>query len=177
MMAHAFDLGRFPEKLRALVERAFEDVEACADAIEALESHVRGESAENREPLPDILVALAVLTFEEAAQLVLSRIADAAEYALALSERAIEAGAGSHALEPLRAKWTAALERERSREANLLRRLARGKAHPRDVVELAHRLFMRGDDDELASELLRRASAVRSEPPPSEPPPPPLAHA
>jgi hypothetical protein len=154
-MAPAFDSTRLPSCVRGLVDRALSDVDLCEAAIAAIEGHL----ARQRERPPDMLLALAVLTYEEASQLLLNRIEEAAGRALALVDEAVRAGAPEQnaSLARLRARCRGALARERSRERRLLGRLARGAARPCEIVELAHRFLARGDDG-LAADLLRRVS-------------------
>lgn len=156
-MAAAFDPDRLPAALRPLVERALRDVDGCEAAIEALERHLSEAAAG-----PDAFVALALVTYHEAATLLLSRLADASQRALALLDEAERRG--GHDTSRLRSLVRASLERERRRERRMLARLGRpGGARPSDVVELAHRLRMRGDHD-LAAELLRCADEAEPEP-------------
>lgn len=152
-MALAFDPHRLPPALRPLVERALQDVDGCEDAIEALE-----REASASEASPDVLVALALVTYHEAASLVLTQLEHAAERALALLDEAERRGKRTDSLARLRSLCRRSIERERSRERRLLARIAWADddASPRDVIELAHRLMLRGDTD-LAAELLRRA--------------------
>lgn len=159
-MSEAFDPERLPAALRPLVERALRDVDACEEAIEALEQHVRGGGAS-----PDALVALALLTYHEAAELVLSQIERAAGRALSLLDEAERKGAAGQGVARLRALCRASLERERRRERRILARMERDRARVGEVVELAHRLLLRGDGD-LAAELLRRADEAAPEAPP-----------
>ncbi len=154
-----FDPEGLPAPLRTLVERALRDVDACEDAIEALEAHVASGAAG-----PDALVALALVTYHEAASLVLTRLEQASERALSLLDEAQRQGADAATLDRLRGLCRASLDAERSRERRLLARIAwSGDASdPREVIELAHRLRMRGDFD-LAAELLRRADELEAE--------------
>ncbi len=153
-MAPAFDPDRLPAHLRPLVERALRDVDGCEAAIEALEQHVS-----EAEAGPDALVALALVTYHEAATLVLSRLADASQRALALLDEAERRGGRDTSR--LRSLLRGTLERERRRERRLLARLGRPGAAAREALELAHRLRMRGDHD-LAAELSRRAEEAES---------------
>lgn len=150
-MASAFDPDRLPAALRPLVKRALEDVDGCEAAIEALEQHVAQGAAG-----PDALVALALVTYHEAAALVITQLEHASERALALLDEAERRGGARHRIERLRSMCKESLERERSRERRIVARMARADLPDElEAVELAHRLMMRGDSD-LAVELLRR---------------------
>lgn len=125
---------------------------ACEEAISALESSL----AEARSPI--ILVALAAVMYREAEALVLTRLSFASERALELIAEALALGVcATSDILALEAKARRSLELERAREAALLRSTIRGSAKATEVAELADRLMSRGDDDELAAELLRRA--------------------
>lgn len=152
-MDAAFDPDRLPDELRPLVTRALADVDGCEPAIEALARHVAAGAG------TDARVALALLIFEEAAQRVLCRLASAAERALALIDEALAMGAPeTEGLLRLRRACAEALERERSRERDLIARVMFGRAEPAEVALLAHRLLLSGKDDAAAAALLRRAA-------------------
>lgn len=152
-MAAAFDPDRLPDELRPLVARALTDVDGCEPAIEALTRHVEAGGG------TDARVALALLTFEEAAQLVRSRLAPAAERALGLIAEAVAMGAEeTEGLGRLRRICVAALERERSRERDLIARVMFGHAEPAEVALLGQRVLLSGTDDAMAAALLRRAA-------------------
>lgn len=152
-MAPAFDPDRLPDGLRSLVARALTDVDGCEQAIAALERHVETGGG------PDARVALALLTFEEAAQLVVSQLGPAAERALSLIEEAVQQGAPeTGGLVHLRRICRDTLQRERSRERDLIARVMFGNAEPAEVALLAHRVLVERRDDGLAAALLRRAA-------------------
>jgi hypothetical protein len=149
-MAPALDPERLPLALRPLVARALEDVDACEPAIEALEAELEAR------PTPDVLIALALLTHHEAAELVLSQLEDAAERALAWIDEALAMGAPrTEGLARLRRLCEVSLLRERTRLPR--RRHALWPAC--DAAARARRAWMRGEDA-LALELARAADAL-----------------
>lgn len=133
--------------------RALTDVDGCEPAIDALARHVDAGGG------TDARVALALLTFEEAAQLVMTRLAPAAERALALIDEAVAMGAEeTEGLCRLRRVCADALEQERTRERDLIARVMFGHAAPAEVALLAHRVLLQGKEDGMAAALLRRAA-------------------
>ncbi len=151
-----FDPHRLPEGLRAVVRRALRDGQGHEEAIRELEDHL----AAGGERSPEVLLALATLTYEDAATLVLSRMTRASEAALALVDEALAAQTEpAPELQDLRATFAGALERERARERQLRRLLADpSRARPTELMELAHRILMSGEDDQLAAALMAKAA-------------------
>ncbi|MBX3271735.1 MAG: hypothetical protein KF729_15820 [Sandaracinaceae bacterium] len=151
-----FETERLPPAVRPAVERALRDGEGHEAAIRALEAHLD----DGGERSPEVLLALATLTYEDAATVVLSRLAQASRTALALVEEARAAAPErSEAVERLHATFAAALEHEQAREQRLRRLLAdRRGARPAELMELAHRILMSGEDDQLAAELMAAAA-------------------
>src|SRR5687768_9587598 len=122
-MAPAIDLRRLPTTLRSCVAMALDDVDACEGAIDRIEAYLSDKPARP----PDVLLALAVLTYREAEQLVLSRLEEASERAIALIDEAVTSGAQtSEEIDELRSVCEAAIARERAREEKLLGKLRRG---------------------------------------------------
>lgn len=156
----SFDLGRLPEEVRDSVREALVRGEGHAEAIASIEGALERGAERSR----DLLVALATLTYEDAATLVLSRLEAASREALALLDEASE-GESSPELLALSEAYARTLAREEARELHL-RGTARGRSRPRalELIELAHRVLMSGEDDGLAAELMVRA-ARESEPP------------
>ena len=149
-MAPALDLDRLPAGLRTTVARALEDVDACEDAIDALEA----TAAHDRSP--DVLLALALVSFHEAAELVLSQIEPAAERSLLLIDEAMErGGVPTEGVHRLRRLCEGSLERERARRA-------RRAMYPGAAMERARRAWMRGDDA-LAAELAGAADRIAAD--------------
>lgn len=108
------------------------------------------------ERRPGTLLALATLTYEDAATVVLSEIARASTTALALVDEAITQDADpAPELQSLRKTLADALERERARELRL-RSILRdpANARPTERMLLAHQILMSGEDDQLAAELM-----------------------
>lgn len=155
-MTSSFDPSALPLAVRALVERALLRGEGREAAILALEERL-GQSEERD---PSVLLALATLTYEDAATVMLHRLTTASETALELVDEAIaRGGEPDDELIGLRATFARALERERARERRLKRLLEdpRG-ARPTELIELAHRILLSGEDDELAAELMAVAA-------------------
>lgn len=152
-MPFALRLSRLPGGLHGAVGRALHDPSECEVAIEAIERHLATDRS------PDLLIALAALTYREAEALVLSRIEAASQRALALIEEALVAGARrTREIDALKACCLASIAKERAREAMIVGRIAKGCARAHEVVDLAHRVLRREDDDALATALLKRAS-------------------
>ncbi len=149
-MAPAFDLERLPTALRPLVAHALEDVDACELAIEALEA-----AAHRPTRAPEVLLALALVTYHEACELVLTQIEAASERALALIDEAIAGGAQeTEGVEQLRRLCAESLRCERAR------RTGRRRIGPAgDAMERARRAWMRGEDA-LGAELAKVAAAL-----------------
>jgi hypothetical protein len=157
-MGVAFRAEALPARIRPLVAHALAEGEGHEDALAAIEDHLAGGGART----PDLLAALAVLTFEDAASLVLSRLREAAERAVALLDEALACEpADPGALARVRALYARALERERRRERRLRARLSGpGRARPTELAELAHRMTMRGEDEAEAFALMETAAAA-----------------
>lgn len=150
-MAPAFDLDRLPAALQPEVAHALANPADAEGAIDALERHVRAGAG------PDARIALALLGFQEAAQIVLSQLEPAAVRALTLIDEARSMGAPlTEGLARFRAVCTATLKREEARERLLLIRALSADASPAELTTLAHRLLARGGDDPLASGFLER---------------------
>ena len=150
------DPSRLPEEVRPQVARALRDGLGCEEAIEAIERYLDGGGPRT---LP-VLLSLATLTYQDAATLVLSRLTQASEAALALVDEALEGqDEADSELLALREQFAGALERERARERRL-RELCgdRGRARPTDLMQLAHRILLSGEDDRLAVGLTAEAS-------------------
>jgi len=138
------------------VERALRDGGAIESAIAAIETYLDGGG----ERTPEILLALATLTYEDAATVVLSRLTAASEQALALVDEALERGDGPRdELTSLRETFARSLDHERARERRLRQLLDDPRrARPTELMELAHRILMSGEDDALAAELMQAAA-------------------
>ncbi|MCA9609156.1 MAG: hypothetical protein KC619_26325 [Myxococcales bacterium] len=151
-----FDPLRLPEAVRPAVERALRDGDRHEEAIEALETYL----AEGGERTPEVLLALATLTYEDAATVVLTRLTQASATALALVDEAMASKSSPPPeLAVLRQTFATALERERVRERRLRDLLADPRrARPTELVELAHRILMSGEDDQLAADLMSLAA-------------------
>ena len=150
-MTSAFDPSRLPDSVRPHVVRALREGEDLDRAIEALEGYL----AEGGERTPDVLLALATLTYEDAATLVLNRLATASEQAIALLDEVLERTPDDSELVALRARFAEALAGERAREKRLRELLVRPEgARPSEIMELAHRILLSGDDDGLATALM-----------------------
>lgn len=153
-----FDPSRLPPSVRPAVERALRDGNGHEAAIEVLEQHL----AEGGERSPDVLLALATLTYEDAATVVLTRLTAASHTALGLVDEALAAHDAPPPAElvELRATVASALERERARARRLEALLVDPRrARPTELMELAHRILMSGEDDGLAAELMAAAAA------------------
>ena len=139
---------------RVLVQAAFVEGEDREAAILVLEDHLA-----NHERTPELLLALAVLTYEDAASLVLSQLARASGAAVDLLDEALAAQESPRAeVIALRDTFARTLERERARERRLLELLTGPRdARPTELVELAHRILMSGEDDQLAADLMDAA--------------------
>lgn len=156
-MAATFDLEALPASVRPLVARAMSTGDHHEGAILSIEAHL----AEGGERTPDLLVALAMLTYDDAAMVVLSRLRAASEEAVALVDEAIARGSDpSGRLAEVREVYVATSRAERARERRLRALMLRpGCARPAELVELAHRILMNGEDDELTAELMNAAAA------------------
>lgn len=140
--------------LWTLIERAQQTGIGRDSAIRAIQDHLY----DGGERDPALLVALARLIYEDAATVMVSRIRDASERSLALVDEAI-AGAGDPdgSLGDMRVALVRSLEAERAREARLRRTVARRRPRATELMELAHLMMMRGEDDALAAELMELA--------------------
>lgn len=138
-----FDPYRLPPLIAALVERTLRDGEGHEVAIEAIEQHL----ADGGERTPDLLVALATLTYDDAATALLHQLGQASQRAMELVDEAVRRGASCAAVESLRGAFQAACDRERARERRLrLLAIAPERARPTELAELALRLRLAGDD-------------------------------
>ncbi|HJL16918.1 MAG TPA: hypothetical protein RMH99_14735 [Sandaracinaceae bacterium LLY-WYZ-13_1] len=167
-MVVAFELARLPDPVRRPVARVLTEDAGHEEAIEAAEAFL----ARGGEAGPDLQVALAVLTMEDAERFLPSALGEAAARALTLLDEALALGAPDPgALGEVRARCARTLRRERARERRLEDLLADpSAARPTELMELAHRVLMRGDDDGLAAALMTEAGD-RVAPTPSEHPP------
>ncbi|MGE0784784.1 MAG: hypothetical protein AB7S26_03775 [Sandaracinaceae bacterium] len=147
-------LGALPAELHTVVEDALRAGTGHEHAIAAIERHL----AAGGERTPSILVALATLTYEDAASLMVTRLRQASEEALGLlTEAAERRGASAPELEALRRLFLDTIEREHARDRQLRLRATNPEiATARDLVQLAHDLTMRGED-RLAKDLYRAA--------------------
>lgn len=133
-----------PPNIAGVVERALREGQDHDVAIEAVEAHL----ASGGERTPEVLMALAALTYEDAASLVLSRLRDASEEAIGLVDEAIGRGGPAEELTRMRAVFAQTLQREHVREQNLrLRATNIDRMKATDLVQLAQGALMRGDDD------------------------------
>jgi hypothetical protein len=148
-----FDLHGLPAELADKVAAALPDGADCEDALAAIETYVRrgGERTGN------LLLVWAALTFEDARRLVLHRIGEAGTEALALIDEARRLGARGCALDALVTSIAGALAREARRDAHLRRALDGEPAKATELVELAHAMIRKAEDDRTAAWLLRRA--------------------
>ncbi len=151
-MTSSTDASTVPDELRRLVDRALRDGGERELAIEGLERHL----ADGGERSTEVLLALATLTYEDAASLVLTRIGQASAAALELVDEAIaQQDPPAPELASLRATFVAALEREQRRERRLRSVLCDpAKARPVERMALAHQILMSGEDDWLAAQLM-----------------------
>src|SRR5688572_1344357 len=102
-MALALRLSRLPRSLRAAVE----------GAIPAIERHMADTAR-----TPELLVALAALTYREAEALVLNQIESASKQALSLIDEALaRGGARTNEIDALKACCLTSIASERAREA------------------------------------------------------------
>lgn len=138
------------------MERALRDGDELEAAITAIETYL----SRGGQRTPEVLLALATLTYEDAATVVLSRLTAASEQALALVDEALASEPEPREdLTALRETFARSLARERARERRL-RELLDGprRARPVELMELAHRILMSGEDDALAAELMQAAA-------------------
>lgn len=161
-VTQAFDPSLLPVSVRPFVERVLRSGEGYEAAIASLREHLDGGG----ERTPTVLLALATLTYEDAATLVLSQLTAASQAALSLVDEAMAKDAEpSEELQSLRASFARALERERIREQRLRQLLKDPKrARPTELMELAHRILMSGEDDDLAAALMARAARGSEDP-------------
>ena len=143
-------------EVRPPVERALRDGVGHEEAIAALERYLEAGGPRT----PEVLLSLATLTYQDAATLMLSRLTQASTTALALVDEALEGQSDpDRDLLALRAQFADALERERARERRLRELCGNpGRARPTELMELAHRILLSGDDDGLALELMAEAA-------------------
>lgn len=155
-MAAVFDPRALPSQVRLLLARALETGEGHDDAVAKLEQAL----AEGVDREPNILAALALMTYEAAATGGRGSLGGAAERALRLIDEALATGREvPRDLRRLQVLCAAALEQERARERRLRGLLSNlDQARPTELAELAHRIVMSGEDDALAAELMRRAA-------------------
>ena len=156
LMAVAFDPRELPLPIRAAVERALGERDGHVEAIGAIESHL----AAGGERTPDLLVALAAVTYDDAAAVLMHRLGEAAGRALELLDEAARVRGTADGLQPLRDAFEATQERERIRATRLRGlMLAPDRARPTDLAELAHRLRMAGDDH-ISGALMAEATRL-----------------
>lgn len=142
-MTLLFDPAALPSPIRGLVETALHEREGHEHALDAIEAHL----AAGGERSPDLLIALATLTHDDAAAVVLHRLAEASREALALLDEAAVARGTAHGLEPLRSMFEASCNREKERECLLRLALVNPeRARPAELAELARRILMNGDE-------------------------------
>ena len=161
-MDAALELDRLPAALRPLVARGLTDDGLRPDVIDLLRDHL----ACFDERAPDVLVALALLVYRDAAEVMLHELGAASREALDLVAEA-QAMVERPALGDLRAQLERTVARERARERRL-HDLA--LARPTELIELAHLLVTRGEDDGRAADLmtaadLRERGLLRVRPP------------
>lgn len=157
-MAPAFALDELPASLRDLVARVLRDGDGHDEAIEAIELHL----ADGGRRTPDLLVALATLTYEDAAKVVLSRLRDASEDAIGLLDEALaQDPPNADELRAMRDELDKTLRRERARERRLRALMTDPtRARATEMVELAHRILMSGEDDALAAKMMSAAASA-----------------
>lgn len=152
-MDAALELDRLPAALRPLVARGLTDDELRPEVIDLLRDHLA--CFDEREP--DVLVALAVLRYRDAAEVMLHELGAASREALELVEEA-RLGVDRPALDALRAQLERSVARERARERRLSDlALDPTLARPTELIELAHLVLARGDDDGRAADLMTTA--------------------
>ncbi|MFK7989744.1 MAG: hypothetical protein AB8I08_27240 [Sandaracinaceae bacterium] len=155
-MTLVFDPDALPSPIRGLVETALREREGHERAIEAIEAHLEAGG----ERTPDLLIALATVTYDDAAAVVLHRLEEASREALRLLDEAAIARGSMHGLEPLRSSFESARvrEEERSRRMRVFM-VAPERARPAELAELALRQRLQGDDA-LAQALLDEAGRL-----------------
>ena len=159
-MGALFDPSALPSEARTLVERALRLRDRHEEAIEALEAHLAHGGARTA----DVLAALALCVYEDAAEVVLSRIEAASAEAIRLIDEALRTAAVSRVepLRQLRALCVRSQQAEQERERGLwLRASSRSGGRATEWAELAHRMQQRGEDEQASrrclGEALRRA--------------------
>jgi len=153
-VTRGFDPTLLPDEVRASVEGARRDGAEHQAAITALETYLARGGART----PEVLLALATLTYEDAATVVLSRLRAASEQALALVDEAL-AQDPREDLAALRDRFARSLAHERDRERRLRELLDDPRrARPAELMALAHQILMSGEDDALAAELMQAAA-------------------
>lgn len=148
-----------PLELDARVRRALSRREGHDEAIEAIEAYLEAGG----ERSPAVLMALATLTYEDAACLVLSRLREASEEALALVDEALAHPDGPRdELRRMRELFGQTLAQEQQRERDLRLRATNPSIRPTELAQLAHGLMLRGEDG-LAQQLFRAADQADAE--------------
>ncbi|MEC7524971.1 MAG: hypothetical protein VYE22_34135 [Myxococcota bacterium] len=167
-MDAALELDRLPAALRPLVARGLTDDALRPDVIDQLRGHLERSDARP----PEVLVALALLRYRDAAEVMLHELGEASREALALVEEAqrtlaqrtlaqrtlAQRTVARPALDALRAQLERTVARERARERRLSDlALDPTLARPTELIELAHLVLARGDDDGRAADLMTTA--------------------
>lgn len=157
-MDAALELDRLPAALRPLVARGLTDDALRPDVIDQLRGHLERSDARP----PEVLVALALLRYRDAAEVMLHELGEASREALALVDEAqrtlTQRTLARPALDALRAQLERTVARERARERRLSDlALDPTLARPTELIELAHLVLARGDDDGRAADLMTTA--------------------
>lgn len=162
-MDAALELDRLPAALRPLVARGLTDDALRPDVIDQLRGHLERSDARP----PEVLVALALLRYRDAAEVMLHELGEASREALALIDEAqrtlaqrtlAQRTVARPALDALRAQLERTVARERARERRLSDlALDPTLARPTELIELAHLVLARGDDDGRAADLMTTA--------------------
>lgn len=162
-MDAALELDRLPAALRPLVARGLTDDALRPDVIDQLRGHLERSDARP----PEVLVALALLRYRDAAEVMLHELGEASREALALVDEAqrtlaqrtlAQRTVARPALDALRAQLERTVARERARERRLSDlALDPTLARPTELIELAHLVLARGDDDGRAADLMTTA--------------------
>lgn len=154
-MTLAFDPSALPPTVACVVEEVLRERDGHERAIEAI------KTALERERGPDLLIALAIVVYDDAASVVLHRLGAASVEALGLLDEAARIRGTGAGLESLREVFEATRSREAERERCLrVWMLAPHRAPPEQLVELAHRLRMAGDD-RVGTVLMEQACSRR----------------
>ena len=165
-MDAALELDRLPAARDEGTQRGLTDDGLRPDVIDLLRDHL----ACFDERAPDVLVALALLVYRDAAEVMLHELGAASREALDLVAEA-QAMVERPALGDLRAQLERTVARERARERRLHDlALDPALARPTELIELAHLLVTRGEDDGRAADLmtaadLRERGLLRARPP------------